>query len=77
VSRVFVTRSDDGDATPNYSLLSGYGGAAALENGYYPSVNRGARGTARSFATSLGGAALSNVIREFLPDILRGAHLER
>jgi len=77
VSRVFVTRSDDGAATPNYSLLSGYAGAAALENAYYPSDNRGASETAKSFATSLGGAAFSNVVREFLPNILRSVHLEK
>jgi len=77
ISRIFVTRTDDGTGTPNYSLISGYAGAAALENAYYPRDNRGAIETARSFATSLGGAALSNVVREFLPDLLRTAHLER
>jgi len=77
VSRVFVTRSDDGAATPNYSLFSGYAGAAALENAYYPGDNRGFTETAKSFGGSIGGAALSNVVREFLPDILRAAHIEK
>ena len=77
VSRIFVTRSDDGAATPNYSLFAGYAGAAALENAYYPANNQGASETAKSFGGSLGGAALSNVIREFLPDLLHASHLER
>jgi len=75
-SRVVVTRSDDGEAVPNYSLFSGYAGAAALENAYYPASNQGFGRTARSFGTSLGGAAISNLVREFLPDILRTVHLE-
>jgi hypothetical protein len=77
VSRVFVTRSDDGGATPNYSLFSGYAGAAALENAYYPNDNHGFTETAKSFGGSIGGAALSNVVREFLPDILHAVHLEK
>lgn len=77
ISRVLVTRDDDGSTAPNYSLFSGYAGAAALENAYYPSDNRGATETAKSFAGSLGGAAVSNVIREFLPNILHAVHLEK
>jgi len=77
VSRVFVTRSDGGAATPNYSLLSGYAGAAALENAYYPPDNHGFTETAKSFGSSLGGAAFSNVVREFLPDILHKTRLEK
>jgi len=77
VSRVFITRSDDGAATPNYSLFAGYAGAAALENAYYPADNRGFTETAKSFGGSIGGAALSNVIREFLPDLLHKTHIER
>jgi hypothetical protein len=77
ISRVFITRADDGAATPNYALFAGYAGAAALENAYYPSDNRGATETAKSFGGSIGGAALSNVVREFLPDILHKAHLEK
>ena len=77
ISKVFVTRSDDGDATPNYALFAGYAGAAALENSYYPSDNRGFTETAKSFGGSIGGAALSNVVREFLPNILHTVHIEQ
>ena len=77
VTRVLVTRTDDGDQSPNYSLFSGYAGAAALTNAYYPGYNRGFSQTAKSFGTSLGGAAFSNVVREFLPDILHAVHIEQ
>ena len=76
ISRVFVTRSDDGAPTPNYSLLSGYAGAAALENAYYPGDNRGFSETTKSFAGSLGGAAVSNIVREFIPNLPRALGLK-
>ena len=77
VSRVFVTRSDDGRNVPNYALLSGYAGAAALTNAYYPAPNQGASETFKSFAGSLAGVAISNSVREFLPDLLQAAHLRK
>ncbi len=77
ISKVFVTRSDDGCATPNYSLFAAYAGAAALENAYYPDDNHGLTETAKSFGGSIGGAALSNVVREFLPNILHTVRLEQ
>jgi hypothetical protein len=77
-TRVVVTRSsDDGHLMPNYSEIAGYAEAAALTNAYYPDVNVGFGQTARSLGGSLLGVAVSNVVREFLPDILRTAHLQR
>jgi hypothetical protein len=76
VSRVFITRTDDGANAPNYSLFAGHAATAALENAYYPNVNRNATETAKSFASSFAGAALSNAVREFFPDLLHLAHLE-
>jgi hypothetical protein len=77
-SRAFVTRdADDGHATPNYAEISGYAEAAALTNAYYPPANRTFGRTVSSFGVSLVGLAVSNVVREFLPDILRVSHLEK
>ena len=76
VSRVFVTRTDGGATAPNYSLFAGHAATAALENAYYPDINRNATETAKSYASSFAGAALSNVVREFFPDLLHLAHLE-
>ncbi len=76
ISRVLLTRSEAGDTTPNFSLLGGYASAAGLTNAYYPPTNRGFTETAKTFGGSLGGAAFSNVVREFLPDLLHTVHLE-
>jgi hypothetical protein len=75
LSRVFVSRHDDGSPMPNYALLAGYASGAALTNAYYPSVNRGALQTAETFGGSLGGAAFSFVFREFIDQALYSIHL--
>lgn len=76
-TRVFVTRSDDGRPTPNYSLLLGHASGAALTATYYPARNTGFGGVSRTFATSLGGSALGFVVDEFLDDGLRAVHLKK
>lgn len=76
ISRVFVTRSDTGATQANFSLFAGHAATAILENAYYPSDNRGVRETAASFGGSLAGTALSNAVREFLPDLRHLVHLE-
>lgn len=57
ISRVFVTRTDSGNSSPNYALFAGYGGVALLNNAFYPPDNRGVSETVKGFAGSLGGAA--------------------
>ncbi len=76
-TRVIVTRTDSGRATPNLALLSGYAGAAAMTNLYYPQVNRGFNQTAQTFGGILEGAALGNLVSEFLDDTLQFVHLKR
>lgn len=76
VARVFVTRSDAGKDVPNYSLFTGHAGTVALQYAYYPAVNRMASESAKDYASSFAGVALSNAVREFLPDLLRLVHLE-
>jgi hypothetical protein len=76
VSRVFVTRGDDGSTQPNYSRLAGNFSASALANIWErdtPGSNRtGARPTLRRFGTSIGSNMVSNIIlKEFWPDIMR------
>jgi hypothetical protein len=76
-TRALITRSDDGRARPNYSLLSGNLAGAALTNAYYPTVNHGFDETAKTFGTSVGGSAIGFVVTEFLDDALRFAHLQK
>jgi hypothetical protein len=77
MSRVFVTRTDDGQPTPNYSLLAGYAGAIGLSNAYYPENDRSFKQSAENYCGSLGGAAFSFVVREFLDQALLDAHLRK
>jgi len=76
VSRVFITKTDDGANAPNYSLFAGHAATSILQNAYYPDVNHGVEETAKGFASSFAGAALSNTVREFFPDLLHLVHLE-
>jgi len=76
ISRVFITKSDSGDTQVNFSLFAGHAATSILENAYYPSQNQGVSETVKGFGGSFAGAALSNSVREFLPDLLHLAHLE-
>jgi hypothetical protein len=74
VSRVFVTRGDDGDLEPNYSRFAGVVTAAGLSNIWErstPGHDRvGGDATVRRIARSFPNDMLFNVVREFLPDII-------
>lgn len=76
-TRVFITRSDSGRPTANLALMTGDLEAAALTNAYYPTRNRTAERTMLTFGSSLGGAALSFGVKEFLGDALELAHLKK
>jgi hypothetical protein len=76
-TRTLITRSNDGSARPNYSLLSGNLAGAALTNAYFPKANRGFGQTAETFGASIGGAAVGFVVTEFLDDALTFAHLRK
>jgi hypothetical protein len=76
VSRVFVTRDDDGNVEPNYSRIAGSFTAAAMANIWErstPGHDRiGTDATFRRFGRSFINDALTNVIfREFWPDIMK------
>ena len=73
VSRVFVTRGDNGKLQPNYSRFAGQLSASALSNLWEQSTpghdRIGTDATFRRFGNSFITGALSNIIREFAPDI--------
>ena len=77
LTRVFVTRSDDGLARPNYSLISGNIAGAALTNAYFPDANHGAAETAKIFGTSMVGSTVGFIVTEFLDDALQIVHLQK
>jgi hypothetical protein len=76
VSRIFVTRDDEGDLEPNYSRFAGVMTASAFANVWEhstPDHDRiGADATLRRFALSFATGSLNNIVfKEFLPDIIR------
>jgi hypothetical protein len=73
-SRVFVTRTDSGNSTVNAALLVGYAASTALDNAYYPQINRNFKDNATGYGGSLGGAMIGALFSEFKPDVLEMFH---
>jgi hypothetical protein len=74
VTRPVITRTDSGHATINAALLLGYVSATALNNAYYPPVNRNVRDNAEAFAGSIGGSALGFFLTEFTSSLWGNLH---
>ncbi len=68
-SRVVVARTYEGQNTFNTSELLGRGIAQGVSLAYYPSKTRTAGGLASKYAYAIMRDALTNVFREFWPDI--------
>jgi hypothetical protein len=69
-SQIFVTHNDSGKLAPNYSELLGNSTAVAISMSYYPE-NRDAGDAVSKLGTQLGVDMVSNVLKEFWPDISR------
>jgi hypothetical protein len=69
LSRVFLTKTDSGSLSFNFSEIVGNGMEAGLSNLYYPPQERSLHNTAVNWAAQLEAASLNNIIREFWPDI--------
>lgn len=65
LSRVLVTKTDDGRSRINYALLSGNAIGAGLTQTYYPAGNRNFHGTVTTFGVSLAGSGVKFVLEEF------------
>ncbi len=76
-TRPIIGRTDAGRTIPNYAYLLATGGSSGLTVTYYPEQNTTASEVGWTFATSLGGAALGNLISEFGGDIIQKLHLTR
>jgi len=70
VTRIFVTRMDSGRWGFNFAEVMGNAIAAAISNAWYPD-SRNARDNANKLAISCGTDALSNLLKEFWPDLKR------
>jgi hypothetical protein len=69
LSRIFVTRRDNGRNGPNFALLLGAAATAGISRAYYPDVDRTAGNTLRVFGAQIGTAAAWNAFYEFWPDV--------
>jgi hypothetical protein len=69
-SRSVVARNDSGKWTFNYSEFIGNGTVAAIGNLYYPD-DRGFSPTMQRMFTQIGTDTLSQVLKEFWPDVKR------
>jgi len=69
VSRLFITRTDSGGASPNFSEIVGNGAAAGISGLYYPSRERTWTKTGQRWATQVGLDGFSDLVKEFWPDV--------
>ena len=69
VSRLFITRTDSGHNTFNISEFVGAGAAAGIGNAYYPATSNEWVKTYQRWASQIIQDGLSNVAKEFWPDI--------
>lgn len=68
-SRILIASDYQGRQTVNASELLGRGAAQAISLFYYPSNDRTAGEFAQRYGFALGSDALTNIFREFWPDI--------
>ncbi len=68
ISRAFITASDYGGTTFNWSNLTGTAMSTGFSNLYYPPASRTAGAMAIQFGTRLAGSGLANLYPEFWPD---------
>lgn len=69
VGRLFITRSDNGHPTPNFSEILGNGAASAISDLYYPRADRGWTKTGQRWVLQVGIDGISNLVKEFWPEI--------
>lgn len=70
ISRLFITRTDSGKPTFNFSEIVGAGAAAGIGNLYYPNENAWVK-TYQRWGSQILQDGISNVAKEFWPDINR------
>jgi hypothetical protein len=71
LGRIAITRNDSGSNGANYSEFLGNAVAAGFSNVYLPMAEKTVGDTAEKFGSFLVSDALSNVLKEFWPDVRR------
>lgn len=75
--RLFVTKTDKGGTSFNFSEVIGTGLGSGLTSMYYPGQERTAAKVLNNWETQLVSDGLANIIKEFWPDIRRKLHHEK
>ena len=66
ISRVVITKTDAGNASANWAVLTGNLAGSALTQAYYPPASRGFDGVMKTYGTSLLGQAVGDLFEEFI-----------
>jgi len=69
VTRLLVTRSDQGGQVPNFSEIVGNGAAAGISGLYYPARYRTWTKTGQRWVMQVSLDGLSNLVKEYWPDL--------
>jgi hypothetical protein len=77
MSRVVVTRTDDGRPTFNWSNVMGGLMAESLATSYLPENERTAPKVFTRFGVRIGFGALDNVVKEHWPNIFKGLRINK
>jgi hypothetical protein len=71
VSRIWVTQTDAGHRTFNFSEILGAGASAGISNIYYPQENRTMSANLSRWGVMVGEDTFFNMLKEYWPDIRR------
>ena len=69
MSRIWVTRTDAGDTTFNFSEIGGAGISSLISNVYYPPENRTLSKNLSRWGILVGEDTFFNLLKEYWPDI--------
>ena len=69
VSRIWVTQTDAGHRTFNFSEILGAGASAGISNFYYPKENRTLSNNLSQWGVMVGEDTFFNLLKEYWPDI--------
>ena len=77
MSRIVISRKDDGTEGFNFAEVIGAGAAAGLSSTYYPTVDRSWTKTGQKWLTSMIIDSANFVLKEYWPDINHALHRKR
>jgi hypothetical protein len=69
LGQLAITRTDSGGSSVNFSEIAGSGAGAGMAYLYYPRAERTWTKTGQRWATKVSMDGMSNVVKEFWPDI--------